>query len=150
MTTTRCKLPTCLFLLNTNSLKRVDAHRTFPTPSVLKANPTASDGTSLAVWSKALTMGKTYTFGLVINTSQTNGYLQMYFDGSLVTMTDASGAHTQKLAGNFMPGTGDCSPKVGLYGYEASDPGACDSYIYNVIVGTTLADIEAIPGMVDE
>lgn len=94
-------------------------------------------------------MKTTYTFGIVINTSQTSGYIQMYFDGDLVTMVDASGAHTQKLAGNFMPGTGNSSPKVGLYGYEASDPGACDSYIYNVVVGTALADIKAIPGMVN-
>lgn len=95
-------------------------------------------------------MGKTYTFGIVINTSQTDGYLQMYYNGDLITMIDASGTHTQKLAGNFMPGTGNSSPKVGLYGYQASDPGACDSYIYNVIVGNTLADIEDIPGMVNE
>lgn len=94
-------------------------------------------------------MTKTYTFGIVINTSQTSGYIQMYFDGSLVTMVDASGTHTQKLAGNFVPGTGVSGPKIGLYGYEASSPGACDSYIYNVIVGTTLANIKDIPGMVD-
>lgn len=124
------------------------AHQIVPISSILKANPTASSGSSLAVWSKQLTMKKTYTFGIVVSTSQTDGYIQLYFDGTLSTMIDASGTHTQKLAGNFMPGTGNSSPKVGLYGYEAADPGACDSYIYNVVVGTTLADIETIPGMV--
>lgn len=72
----------------------------------------------------------------------------MNFDGSLITIVDGSGKYTQKLSGNFIPGTADSSPKVGLYGYEISSPGACDPYIYNMIVGITLADIEAIPGMV--
>ncbi|KAI0433465.1 hypothetical protein F5Y09DRAFT_338683 [Xylaria sp. FL1042] len=121
---------------------------------VLQVNPSAKEGGALAVWSKALTMGKTYTFGIVVNTSQSSGYIQLYFNGALSTMTDVSGQKTQKLAGNFFPGGGSAnsSPKVGLYGNGVSDKGAaaCDSYIYNVIVGTTLANIADIPGVVDE
>ncbi|CAJ2501433.1 Uu.00g042860.m01.CDS01 [Anthostomella pinea] len=84
----------------------------------LKANPSAKDGGATVVWSKALTMGRTYAFGLVVNTSQTGGFLQLYFDGALATLTDASGTKTQKLAGNFFPGGSGASssPKVGLYG----------------------------------
>ncbi|KAI1305433.1 hypothetical protein F5Y03DRAFT_151894 [Xylaria venustula] len=121
---------------------------------VLKVNPTTEDGGALVVWSKALTMGKTYTFGLVVNTSQSSGYIQLYFNGALATMTDASGQKTTKLAGNFFPGNGNAntSPKVGLYGNGVSNKGAaaCDSYIYNVIVGTTLANIADIPGIVNK
>ncbi|KAI0815522.1 hypothetical protein GGR55DRAFT_699377 [Xylaria sp. FL0064] len=120
---------------------------------VLQVNPSAKDGGALVVWSKALTMGRTYTFGLVVNTSQSSGYIQLYFDGALATMTDASGQKTQKLAGNFFPGGGSAnsSPKIGLYGNGLDDAGAgaCDSYIYNVIVGTTLANIADIPGVID-
>ncbi|KAI1275197.1 hypothetical protein F5Y07DRAFT_183760 [Xylaria sp. FL0933] len=121
----------------------------------LQANPSAKDGGALVVWSKALAMGRTYTFGLVVNTSQSSWYIQLYFDGALATMTDASGQKTQKLAGNFFPGSSgstNSSPKIGLYGNGVNDDGAaaCDSYIYNVIVGTTLANIADIPGVVNE
>ncbi|KAI1369351.1 hypothetical protein F5Y08DRAFT_293097 [Xylaria arbuscula] len=122
---------------------------------VLQVNPSAKDGGALIVWSKALTMGRTYTFGIVVNTSQdSGGYIQLYFNGALATMTDASGQKTQKLAGNFFPGGGNAnsSPKLGLYGNGVNNNGAaaCDSYIYNVIVGTTLANIADIPGVVNE
>ncbi|KAI0968052.1 hypothetical protein F4678DRAFT_232526 [Xylaria arbuscula] len=121
---------------------------------VLQVNPSTKDDGALVVWSKALTMGKTYTFGLVVNTSQSSGYIQLYFNGALSTMTDASGQKTQKLAGNFFPGGGNAnsSPKVGLYGNGVGNNGAvaCDSYIYNVIVGTTLGNIADIPGVVNE
>lgn len=121
---------------------------------MLQANPSAQKDGALVVWSKALTMGRTYTFGIVVNTSQSSGYIQLYFNGALATMTDASGQKTQKLAGNFFPGGGkaNSSPKLGLYGNGLNDKGAaaCDSYIYNVIVGTTLANIADIPGVVNE
>lgn len=47
-----------------------------------------------------------------------------------------------------MPGMGNLSPNVGLYGHEAAGPEACDSYIHNVIVAITLANIETIAGVV--
>lgn len=37
---------------------------------------------------------------------------------------------------------------AGLYVHRAADPEACDSYIHNVIVATTLADTETLAGMV--
>ncbi|KAI0204938.1 hypothetical protein F4808DRAFT_474244 [Astrocystis sublimbata] len=121
---------------------------------VLQANPSAKAGDARVVWSQELTMGKTYTFGLVVNTSQKGGYIQLYFDGALATMTDASGQKTKKLAGNFFPGgkSANSSPKIGLYGNGLNNKGAaaCDLYIYNVIVGTTLANIADIPGVVNE
>lgn len=90
-------------------------------------------------------MGKTYQFGIVVNTtpSTTDGYVQLYFNGRLSSMISRStGEHTQKLAGNFFPGgaAGAASPKVGLYGNKNAVTD--DSYIYNVVVGTTLDDIK--------
>lgn len=95
-------------------------------------------------------MGETYHFGFVINTtpSTTEGYVQLYFQGKPATMIDpATGVHTQKLAGNFFPGgqAGAVSPKVGLYGDNT--PVADDSYIYNVVIGTTLNDIKDVAGI---
>jgi hypothetical protein len=110
-----------------------------------EADPSADENlTQKTLWTKQLTHGTAYRFGIVINTSTTSGYIQLYFNGKLSTMIDpTTGAHTQKYSGNFFPGTTE--PKVGLYGGQATK--ACDSYIYNVAIGTTLADIANIAGI---
>lgn len=58
--------------------------------------------------------------------------------------------HTQKPAGNCFPGgaagaAGAARPKVGLYGNK--NPVTDESYIYNVVVGTTLDDIKEVAGI---
>ena len=89
-------------------------------------------------------MGKTYTFGLIINTSKTAGFIQLYFNGKLSTLTDpTTKTKTQKLAGDFYPGRAD--PKVGLY--DGKNFKECDSYIYDVVIGTKLADIADVVGI---
>ncbi|KAJ6490498.1 hypothetical protein DFH09DRAFT_1039887 [Mycena vulgaris] len=110
-----------------------------------EANPSHyEDLTAKTLWTKPLTHGTPYRFGIVINTSATSGFVQLYFNGRLSTMISPStGEHTTKYAGNFFPGATE--PKVGLYGGQATD--ACDSYIYNVVIGTTLADIADIAGI---
>jgi hypothetical protein len=114
------------------------------------AQPDPSSGGGSTVWSKPATMGDTYKFGIVVNTtpSTTGGYVQLYFQGELRTLVDPStGEHTQKLAGNYFPGgaEGAASPKVGLYGNKnAVDD---DSFIYNVVVATTLDDIKEVAGI---
>ncbi|KAJ7702829.1 hypothetical protein B0H17DRAFT_922975 [Mycena rosella] len=96
------------------------------------------------LWTKELTHGTAYRFGIVINTSATSGFLQLYFNGKLSTMINpATGEHTQKYSGNFFPGTTE--PKVGLYGGQATK--TCDSYIYNFAIGTALADIADVAGI---
>lgn len=72
----------------------------------------------------------------------------MYFNGELINMIDQStGQTTQKLAGNFFPGgqQGAACPKVGLYGNK--NPVVDNSYIYNVVVGTELEDIQSVAGI---
>lgn len=91
-------------------------------------------------------MGTAYRFGIVVNTSRINGWIQLYFNGALATMTDPrDGSHTQKLSGNFFPGRAD--PKFGLYDGHDLETLAIDSYIYNVVIGTTLADIKTVAGI---
>ncbi|KAF7336110.1 Concanavalin A-like lectin/glucanase, subgroup [Mycena venus] len=104
-----------------------------------EADPSADDLLSQeTLWTKEVTHGTAYRFGIVINTSATSGFVQLYFNGKLSTMISPStGEHTTKYSGNFFPGRSE--PKVGLYGGQATN--ACDSYIYNVVIGTTLADI---------
>ncbi|KAF2798057.1 hypothetical protein K505DRAFT_297246 [Melanomma pulvis-pyrius CBS 109.77] len=97
-----------------------------------------------SVWSKQLTMGKIYNFGIVINTSKTQGFIQLYFNGQLSTLTDpTTKTKTQKLAGEFFPGRAD--PKFGLY--DGKNFKVCDSYIYDVVIGTKLSDIAAVVGI---
>ncbi|KAF7340348.1 hypothetical protein MVEN_01954000 [Mycena venus] len=110
-----------------------------------EADPTADQNISQkTLWTKELTHGTAYRFGIVINTSPTAGYVQLYFNGRLSTMISPStGEHTTKYAGNFWPG--ETEPKVGLYGGQATN--ACDSYVYGVAIGTTLADIADVAGI---
>ncbi|KAJ6554696.1 hypothetical protein B0H19DRAFT_1072055 [Mycena capillaripes] len=104
-----------------------------------EADPSADDLLSQkTLWTKDVPHGTAYRFGIVINTSATGGIVQLYFNGKLSTMISPStGEHTTKYSGNFFPGRSE--PKVGLYGGQATNP--CDSYIYNIVIGTTLADI---------
>ncbi|KAF7548738.1 hypothetical protein G7Z17_g6862 [Cylindrodendrum hubeiense] len=97
------------------------------------------------VWTKQLTMGKAVRFGMVINTAE-NGYIQLYYNGKLATMTDpTTGAHTNKLSGNFWPGpTASSDPKFGLYGKSSV---TCDSYIYDIVIGTKLSEIADVAGI---
>jgi hypothetical protein len=96
------------------------------------------------LWTREVTHGTAYRFGIVINTSPTGGFVQLYFNGKLTTLVSRStGEHTTKYSGNFFPGRTE--PKVGLYGGDATN--ACDSYIYNVVIGTTLADIADVAGI---
>ncbi|KAH7150433.1 hypothetical protein B0J13DRAFT_606088 [Dactylonectria estremocensis] len=99
------------------------------------------------VWTKQLTMGKAVRFGIVINTSENGGYIQLYYNGNPATMTDpATGKHTRKLSGNFWPGpTASSDPKFGLYGGKNNKD--CDSYIYDVVIGTKLSDIADVAGI---
>ncbi|KAJ7866220.1 hypothetical protein B0H14DRAFT_3862058 [Mycena olivaceomarginata] len=110
-----------------------------------QADPAADQNISQkTLWTKELTHGTAYRFGIAINTSATGGFVQLYFNSRLSTMISPStGEHTTKYAGNFFPGTTE--PKVGLYGGQATN--ACDSYIYNVAIGTTLADIAGVAGI---
>ncbi|KAJ6511208.1 hypothetical protein C8R45DRAFT_1068960 [Mycena sanguinolenta] len=110
-----------------------------------EADPSADENlTQETLWTKEVTHGTTYSFGIVINTSTTDGFVQLYFNGRLSTMIDPStGEHTTTYSGNFFPGATE--PKVGLYGGQATN--ACDSYIYNVAIGTTLADIADVAGI---
>ncbi|KAH8895494.1 hypothetical protein GQ53DRAFT_762058 [Thozetella sp. PMI_491] len=89
-------------------------------------DPTTGHGTT--VWTKQLQMGKIYQFGIVINTTP--------------SMT---GEHVQKISGNFFPTPGYANPKLGLYGGKNNL--ADDSYVYNFIVGTELADIADVAGI---
>ncbi|KAK7403100.1 hypothetical protein QQX98_011165 [Neonectria punicea] len=111
-----------------------------------QANPSGAAKSGNTVWTKQLEMGKAYRFGIVIDTSKKNGYIQLYFNGKLVTMTEPStGKHTQKLAGNFWPGPKESSdPKFGLYG-ESNKVG--DSYIYDIVIGTKLSEIANVAGI---
>jgi hypothetical protein len=75
----------------------------------------------------------------------------MYFNGTLVTMTDpfsspVAGGKTQKLMGNFFPGgeTGAADPKIGMYG---GNDGICDGYIYNFVLADTLTEIKRVAGI---
>ncbi|KAJ7291605.1 hypothetical protein C8J57DRAFT_1043879 [Mycena rebaudengoi] len=96
------------------------------------------------LWTREVTHGTAYRFGIVINTSPTGGFVQLYFNGKLTTLVSPStGKHTTKYSSNFFPGRTE--PKVGLYGGDATN--ACDSYIYNVVIGTTLADIADVAGI---
>lgn len=84
------------------------------------------------VWTTKLTLKKTHQFGIVVNTGQPKGFVQLYFNSKLVTLHDTvSGKHTTILAGNYFSGgkTGAASPRVGLYG---TDSVPMNSYIYNV------------------
>jgi hypothetical protein len=99
------------------------------------------------VWSKALDLGTVYQFGIVINTSQSRGFLQVYFNGKLITMTDPyTGEKTQKLAGNFFPGgdQGAADPKIGMYG---GNDVVDDGYIYDFVLADSLADIKSVAGI---
>ncbi|KAH6877092.1 hypothetical protein B0T10DRAFT_464794 [Thelonectria olida] len=88
-----------------------------------------------SVWSQELEMGRNYSFGIVVNTHETEGFIQLYLDGNLTTLTDPfTGNRTQQLAGNFWPGPISSSdPKFGLWG---GDNVNCDSYIYDVVIAT--------------
>ncbi|KAK7033715.1 concanavalin A-like lectin/glucanase, subgroup [Favolaschia claudopus] len=109
-----------------------------------QADPSADQNISQkTLWTKELTHGTIYQFGIVINTAK-SGFVQLYFNGRLSTLVNPSTKeHTTKYAGNFFPG--QTEPKVGLYGGQATN--ACDSYIYNVAIGTALVDIAAVAGI---
>ncbi|KPM45320.1 hypothetical protein AK830_g1189 [Neonectria ditissima] len=109
-------------------------------------NPAGANKAGNTVWTKQLQMGTAYRFGMVINTSQDNGYIQLYFNGELVTLVEPStGKHTQKLSGNFWPGPNKSSdPKFGLYGESTK---TCDSYIYDIVIGTKLSEIADVAGI---
>ncbi|CAG9950713.1 unnamed protein product [Clonostachys rosea f. rosea IK726] len=98
------------------------------------------------IWTKTLNMGKTYRFGIVVDTHE-KGFVQLYFNGDLATFIHpTTGEHVQKLPGNYWPGPIESSdPKVGLYGANTNN--ACDSYIYNVVIGTALSDIATVAGI---
>ncbi|SMR63246.1 unnamed protein product [Zymoseptoria tritici ST99CH_3D1] len=88
-------------------------------------------------WKGKIALGKTYHFGIIVTTSQKHGYFQMYVDGHDVT---------GRIKGNYLPGgtKGAASPKVGLYGAEE---GVQDSYVYDVVVGTRMKDIQEVAGI---
>jgi hypothetical protein len=122
-----------------------EGHRTLAAIQKPDANPGSNQ--PKAVWSKALDLGTVYQFGIVINTSQSQGFLQVYFNGKLITMTDPyTGEKTQKLAGNFFPGgdQGAADPKIGMYG---GNDVVDDGYIYDFVLADSLADIKSVAGI---
>jgi hypothetical protein len=127
-----------------NALTVSSASRTLA--AIQDPDASKTDNQPIGVWSKELNLGSTYQFGIVINTSQTKGFLQMYFNGKLITMTDPyTKEKTQKLAGNFFPGTqGSVDPKIGMYG---GNDVVNDGYIYNFVLADTLADIKGVAGI---
>ncbi|KAK7024931.1 hypothetical protein R3P38DRAFT_2951827 [Favolaschia claudopus] len=146
-TTPTANIPACLVFRNDASGSANHTMQVFRYSTIfhLNAEPDPTVGNANSVWAKQLNMGTAYRFGFVINTSQTKGYLQLYFNGALSTLTDPStGKTTQKLAGNFWPGP-TVDPKFGLYGGKNNL--VDDSYIYEIVVGTELADIAAVAGI---
>ncbi|ORY17651.1 hypothetical protein BCR34DRAFT_596823 [Clohesyomyces aquaticus] len=110
-----------------------------------EAQTVAKNGNRKSYWTKALTMGKTYTFGIVVNTSRKSGYMSLYFNGKPATFLDPdSQATAQELEGDFYPDRAD--PKFGLY--DGANFKACDSWVYDVVIGTELKDIADVVGIV--
>src|SRR5438270_13814020 len=83
----------------------------------------------------------TYHVGIVINTSKSNGFVQLYWNGDRATFKD-NGKTTQTLEGIFFSGQAD--PKFGAYRGEAVD---IDTYIYQIQIGTTLDDVKEAAGI---
>jgi hypothetical protein len=92
-----------------------------------------------AQWSTSISPNKTYSVGIVINTTQPEGWVQLYWDGKLQTFT--SNGKT-KLGAKTFPGRAD--PKFGAYRGEAV---AIDTYVYAIQIGTKLDDIKAAAGI---
>ncbi|KAK6348736.1 hypothetical protein TWF718_006523 [Orbilia javanica] len=95
----------------------------------------------VAKWSAKLKTGVTYHVGIVINTSVTNGAVQLYWEGVRQTFND-NGKLTTTLKGVFWAGQSD--PKFGAYRGEEAE---IDTYIYKVQIGTKLDDIKEAAGI---
>ncbi|KJY02443.1 hypothetical protein TI39_contig51g00012 [Zymoseptoria brevis] len=102
----------------------------------VKTNPYNAEK-GVEAWTQKMKLGKTYRFGIVVNTSQRNGYFEMYVDGHDVT---------GRIQGNYLPGgtKGAASPKMGLYGAEEGLQG---SDVYEVVVGTRMEDVSEVAGI---
>ena len=92
-------------------------------------------------------MRKAHRIGLVINTSQSSGYIYMYFDCKLVPLTNkpTNKNYGTKMHSNFLSGKGNCRPKLGLY--AGKNDLADDSYLYDFVLGINMADIKAVAGI---
>ncbi|KAK6502108.1 hypothetical protein TWF481_009916 [Arthrobotrys musiformis] len=95
----------------------------------------------VAKWGQKLKTGVIYRVGIVINTSTTNGAVQLYWDGVRQTFND-NGTPTKTLKGVFWAGQSD--PKFGAYRGEET---TIDTYIYKVQIGTKLEDIKEAAGI---
>lgn len=110
-----------------------------------EADPSNNSASNL-LWSKSITMGEDHRFGIVVDTSRTEGFVQLYFDGKETTFVNPTTKEKEtKHQGNYLPGTGNSSPKLGLYGGD--NYLECDSYVYGFVVGTTIQDISEIAGI---
>ncbi|KAF9884409.1 hypothetical protein FE257_001809 [Aspergillus nanangensis] len=89
-------------------------------------------------WSTTLSTGTVYTFGIVINTSD-SGWAELYFNGDKQTF--ATSGSTRLSANTFL---GRNEPKFGVY--RGEDVGI-DSYVYNIQIGTELSDITEAAGL---
>ncbi|SMR59413.1 unnamed protein product [Zymoseptoria tritici ST99CH_1E4] len=114
----------------------IPARLVFQSNNDVKTDPSNADK-GIKAWEEKITLGKTYRFGIIVNTSQKHGYFQMYVDGHDVT---------GRIKGNYLPGgtKGAASPKVGFYGAEE---GVQDSYVYDVVLGTRMKDIQEVAGI---
>lgn len=111
--------------------------------TTLAAQPNPNGGGGTTVWSQKLSMGTTYRVGFVVNTSRTSGFVQLYFNGNVTMITPGTRAKTASLASNFFPGRAD--PKFGLCG--GKNYLTVDSYIYDAVIGTSLADVKDVAGI---
>ncbi|KAK6522849.1 hypothetical protein TWF281_002280 [Arthrobotrys megalospora] len=110
---------------------------------VLELNHEAPNTGSKKVpkWSAKLKTGVTYHVGIVINTSRTNGFVQLYWEGARATLDD-NGTPTTTLKGVFWAGQSD--PKFGAYRGEETE---IDTYIYKVQIGTKLDEVREAAGL---
>ncbi|KAF3932205.1 hypothetical protein ABW20_dc0109655 [Dactylellina cionopaga] len=110
---------------------------------VLELNHEAPNTGSKKVpkWSAKLKTGVVYHVGIVINTSRTNGFVQLYWGGARQTLDD-DGKPTTTLKGVFWAGQSD--PKFGAYRGEETE---IDTYIYKIQIGTKLDDVREAAGL---
>jgi hypothetical protein len=93
----------------------------------------------VAQWTAAVEKDTTYSAGIVINTAQPTGWVQLYWQGKLQTFDTTK---STKLTAKTFPGRAD--PKFGAYeGYEVD----IDTYVYDFKIGTTLDDIKDVAGI---
>ncbi|KAL1970422.1 hypothetical protein VTN77DRAFT_5583 [Rasamsonia byssochlamydoides] len=92
-----------------------------------------------AQWTTDISPNTVFSAGIVINTAQPEGWVQLYWNGELQKFS--SNGKTNLTATTF-PGRAD--PKFGAYRGEAV---AIDTYVYEIQIGTALEDIKSAAGI---